>query len=602
MTMPGTTMVNLNVLDTTLAGGADPTGAADSTAAFQAGLNVIAASTAAGGRLHVPAGQYKVATGVTYRGTAPLSITGDGPQASQIRMANTAGGSTYFSITNTGAWGDERGQDGTVILDGLSFHNDHYAGSFGATNIAVYMNGVDFGGIYNCGFYKGGGGQRVNQAIVMNECNQVVVDNCNIFAAVNGVAFTGYCQVNAIRDTSIWMPSGTGVPTAAGVLFSGQTLGTHMRAVVLHDGDRGLLWTQDSGGKDPHLFVGYDIEPNNHTIAAMEFDTGVHVYLSQCIFSGAGVRANVPGLVFGPRFQGGALLDSCAFIGQPGHAVQIQGGTGYKFQGCEFGGSGSYKYAPNAADEINIGAGVAEVSIEGCHFNVDQVAGLGTGNQPRSAVYAAPGATRVTVSNSKGTGTGYGTSAIVDLANTVMRQGNIGLGLADATTGAGNTVTSAAAPANLSAGVTIPANDATVGTIYKITCFGTGTAPAAPAATAGTSAPALNLALTLAGTNAGGYKPATVPAPGSQFTWRYEAQLYVTTAGTSGALAAHETFSWGANGSTPVTTAHSGTVQPLNTTAATRMALNASWTSTTGAPTITCTCTLIERVSGFPAS
>jgi hypothetical protein len=595
--------VKLSVLDPAFDGGADPTGTADSTGAFQAALDtlaVAAAGTTAGGSLYVPTGKYKIATGVTYRGTAPLTIAGDGPQASQIRMANAAGSSTCLNIANTGSWGDERGRDGTFILSGLSFHNDAWPGSFGDTNIAVYLSGVDFGGIYNCGFYKGAASQRVNQAIVLNECNQVVIDNCNIFAAVNGVAFTGYCQVNSIRDTSIWMPSGTRVPTAACVLFQGQTLGTHMRAVVLHDGDRGILWTRDSGGKDPHLFVGYDVEPNNHTIAAMQFDTGVHVYLSQCVFSGAAVHANVPGLLFGPRFQGGALVDSCAFIGQPGHAVQIQGGTGYKFQGCEFGGGGSYKYAPDACDEINIGAGVGEVTIDSCHFNTDQVAGLGAANQPRSAVYVAPGANRVTVSGSKGAGTGYGTSAVVDLANAVMRRGNIGLGLADTTTGAGSTVASATVPASLSAPVTIPANDATVGTVYKLTCFGTGTAPAGTAASG--TAVAVNLQLKLGSTQLGAYQPETVFATGTAFSWRYECQVYVTAAGLSGAVAASETFSWGADGGTPVATVHNSTAQRLNTTTPNQLVLTASWPSATGAPAITCTCTLLERVAAFPAS
>jgi hypothetical protein len=580
------------VLDTTLAGGADASGKADSTAAFQAALQTIQAS-AGGGSLYVPAGTYKIATGVTYRGTAPLMITGDGPQASQIRLASSASSSTYFSIANTGTWGDEKGQDGAVIFNGLSFHNDFHAGGFGDTNVAIHLDGVDFGGVYNCGFYKGSGSQRINQAIVLNACNQVVIDNCNIYAAVNGIAFTGYCQVNAIRDTSIWLPSGTRVPTAAGVLFQGQTLGTHMRAVVLHDGDRGILWTRDSGGKDPHLFVGYDIEPNNHTIAAMEFNNGVHVYLSQCIFSGASVSANVPGLVFGPQFEGGALVDSCAFIGQPGHSVVIQGGTGYKFQGCEFGGGGRYKYAANACDEINIASGVGEVTIDSCHFNVDAVAGLGVANPPRAAVHVAAGANRVTMSNSKAAGTGYGTSAVLDEGSALVRRGNIGLGLADTTTGAGSTVTSSTAAA-LSAPVTIPANDATAGTIYKMTCFGTGTAAA------GTAVP-LTLSLSLAGATLGTFQPTAFPAAGSAFSWRYECSLYVTAAGTAGTIAASGTFSWGPNGTAPATILHGGSAQPVNTSTPNQLELTAHWASAAGAPAITCACTLVERVANFPA-
>jgi Pectate lyase superfamily protein len=595
--MPGTStppQVRLNVLDTTLGGGADGTGVTDSTAAFQAAFAAIAAS-GVGGSLYVPTGKYKIATGVTYSGTAPLMIVGDGPQSSQLRLANPGDSSTYFSITNTGAWGDEKGQDGAVVINGLSFHNDSYAGAFGNTNIALYLNGVDFGGVYNCGFYKGTGSQRVNQAIVLNECNQVVIDNCNIFAAVNGVAFSGYCQVNAIRDTSIWTPAGTRVPTAAAVLYAGQTLGTHLRGLVFHGGDRGILWTRDSGGKDPHLFVGYDIEPNNHAIAAMEFANGVHVYLSHCIFSGAAISADVPGLLFGPAFEGGALVDSCAFIGQPGHAVQIEGGTGFKFQGCEFGGGGKYKYAAETCDEINIGPGVGEVTIDACHFNVDAVAGLGSSNPPRSAVYVAPGAKQVTVSNSKAAGLGYGTSAVLDQANTHMRKGNIGLGLADTTTAPGSTVTSASAFGSLGAPVTIPANDATTGTVYKVTCFGTGTEAT------GAAVP-LTVAVALGGLNLGTFQPATLPAAGSAFSWRYECDLYVAAAGTSGRVVPSGTFRWGASGTAAATTMHGGTPQTINTTSPNQLGLTAKWASATGAPTITCACTIVERVANFPAS
>ncbi len=589
-----TVSVSLSVTDSAFAGGADPSGAADSTAAFQAALDEVAGN-ATGGSVHVPSGKYKIVGGLTFTGTAPLTITGDGPQASQLRLASTADSSTYFSITQTGTWGDQTGQDGTVIINGLSFHNDQYVGSFGATNIALYLDNVDFGGVYNCGFYKGTGSQRINQAIVLNQCNQVVVDNCNIFAAVNGVAFTGYCQVNAIRDTSIWMPSGTQVPTAAAVLFSGKTLGTHMRGVVLHDGDRGILWTRDAGGNDPHLFVGYDIEPNNHTIAAMEFDTGVHVYLSHCIFSGASVRADVPGLVFGPHFQGGALVDSCAFLGQPGHSVVINGGTGYKFQGCEFGGGGVYKYAPNVCDEINIASGVGQVSIDGCHFNTDSVAGLGNSNPPRSAVAVAAGATQVTLSNSKGAGAGYGTSAVLDLADAVLRRANFGLGLAETTTGSGRTVTTASS-AVLGSPVTIPANDATAGTVYRLTCFGTGTQATGSAA-------GLTVQLSLGSVILGSFQPVTLPAAGSQFVWRYECDLYVTTAGRSGTLTPFGTFSWGASGAGPALTVHSGTgaaaTAALDTTAANDLTLAAQWASAAGEPTISCACTLVERVTNY---
>ena len=591
---PAGTLAVYNVVDSVWSGGADPKGAADSTAAFQSALSAIGA--AGGGVLYVPTGSYKLTSGVTYAGTAPLRILGDGPQASRIRMASASSSVSYLSITQNGTFGDEKGQDGTVIIESLSFHNDTLSGAFANTNIALFLSGVNFGKISDVCFYKGSASQRVNQAIVCHGCNQVDIDNCNIFAAVNGIAFTGFCQVNNVSNTSVWTPAGTGVPTAAGVLYSGQTLTANMESVILHRGDRGILWTQDAGRAIPHLFFGSNVQPNNHSIACMEFDAGAQVYLTECFFSNgmSFVAATVPGLVFGPGFQGSALVEGCQFNGMQGHAISIQGGTGFIVKGCEFGGHATYKAAANTYDEINIGASAAEVTIDACHFNVNALAGLGTVNPPRSAVYTAPGAKAVTISNSRGAGTGYGTSALVDNANAAVRHGCVGLGMPDSTTGAGSTVTSTTTAA-LSATASIPANDMTAGTAYKMRCFGTGKQAT------GTAQP-LTVGVTIGGTSVGSFTPAALPAAGASFAWAYECLLYVTAAGVAGTLAAAETFTWGGNGAGPSTsTMHSGVAVPVNTAKSNALVLNAAWRAATGGPAITCAATILERIGDIPA-
>jgi hypothetical protein len=574
---------SFSVLNPAYSGGADRTGSTDCSGAFQAALNALAAY--GGGTLYVPAGNYQLANGVTWNSSAPLRIAGDGPQASNIRCASTSTSITYVSITNDGSI-TERGNDGTVIIQDLAFYNDHYIGAFSDTNIALYLDNVNFGQIANVGIYKGNASQRINQGIVLNACNQIDIDNCNIFASVNGVAVTGFSQVNNIRSTSVWTPAGTGVPTAAGVLVQGQCLTQHMSQVVFHDGDRGLYWTQDSGGNVPHLFFGYDLEPNNHAIAAMEFGYGAQVYLDQCIFSAAMsiLKGNVPGLVFGPGFQGSAVVNSSVFNGQQGHTVQIGGGAGFIFTGCEFGGNGTYKYAANSCDEINIAGNVGGVTIDACHFNVDALAGYGSSNSPRSAVYAASGTTGITVVNSRGAGAaGYGTSAIVDDASAVMRRGNIGLGLADTTVGSGSTVTTAT-NADLSAAFTIPANDATVGTVYKLTCWGTGTEATGTAVT-------LSIGLAIGGASPGAFSPAALPAAGAPFSWKYECHVYVTATGPSGSITPSAVFTWG---STP--TVSNDTAQAVNTTQPNQIVLVAEWASTAGSPAITCLGTILERL------
>jgi hypothetical protein len=563
-----------NVQDAAYGGGASPAGQSDCTGAFQAALDAIA--EAGGGCLYIPAGDYQfTGPGLSYENAAPLRITGDGPQVSNLRGASTADGVSYLDIQNAGA----------VTIDNISFYNDRYIGSFSAQNVNLSLDNVNWGKIANVTMQQGTAAQRVNQGIVLNACNYVDIDNCDVYASVNGIVVSGYSQVNNIRSTTIWTPAGTHVATAAAVLYQGQILTAHMSQCVFHDGDRGVYWTRDSAGHVPHLFFGYDLEPNNHSIAAMEFDYGAQVYLSQCLFSSACsiVGAEVPGLVFGPAFQGSALVDSCAWNGHQGHSVSIQGGAGYKFTGCEFGGNEVYKYAADTYDEINIGGGVREVTIDTCHFNVNALAGLGTSNPPRSAVSLAPGAANVTLTNCKGAGTGYGTAAILDGAGALVRRGNLGLGLADSTTGAGSTVATAAS-ASLGAPVTIPASDARAGTVYKMTCFGTGTMAAGTAV-------ALTVRLTLSGVNLGSFQPATPPAAGEPFSWRYECYLYVTAAGTSGSVTASAVFTWG---STP--TVQNSAAQAVNTTQANQLVLTAGWASDTGSPAVSCAATLLERI------
>lgn len=568
---------------------ADPTGSDDSTSSIQAALTQVAAN--GGGVLYVPTGNYKITSSLAYDSGSPLMITGDGPQASNVRMASTSTSIDYLSITQTGSFGTELGDDGTVIIEKIAFYNDVYAGAFSDTNVAIKMNGVNFGQIQNVAFYKGTGTQRINQAIVLSACNQVDIDNANIFAAVNGIVVTGYSQVNNISNTSIWTPAGTGVSTAAAVLYLGKVLTANMESVIFHDGDRGILWTQDSDDNVPHLLFCYNVQPNNHAIAAMEIDYGAQVYLTECFFSAstATVDAEAPGLLLGSNFQGSAKVEGCQFNGITGHTISAQGGTGIVITGCEFGGGGKYKYAAGAYDEINVGASVAQVTIDSCHFNVDALSGLGTSNPPRSALYVASGAIAVTVSGSKGPGAGYGTAPIFDGGSAVMRNGNIGLGLADQTTGGGSTVTGTS-PADLSASITVPAYDMTAGTVYRFTAFGHGSqASGTPVG--------IEPKINIGGISLGTFTPASNPAAGAAFNWAYTCYLAVTATGVSATIISNETFTWAG-----LVTSHGNDSFTVDTTESNAIVMTASWIATAGSPTITCDYTMLERVQNYPAS
>lgn len=416
----------LNVLNDAYAGGADPTGVGDSTAAVQAALNAAAGS---GGMLRWPGGDYKLTGTVQYTGTAPLRILGDGPQATRIRCASTATNEVYLAISQTGSWGDQLGGDGTTVIDGLSFYNDHFVGSFSNQCVGLLMDGVNLGLVINCGFYKGTGSQRLNQGIVLNACNQVLIDNCNIFSVVNGVAFTGFGQVCTLSKTSVWQPSGSGVGTAASVLVQGRTLGVQMADCVMHDGDRGLLMTADAGGQVPHFVVLRNFQPNNHTIAGMECDFGAQITLDQCVFSGNTVTSiPVPGIVFGANWQGSSAINHCVFNGMSGHSIALNNGSGFTIANCEIGGQGTYKSLGGAGtfDEINVGP-VSNVVIAGNRFNVTALAGLGTSNPPRSAVHVDSGASNVVLSSSIAAPSGYLSTALAGSTGIPVKTGCINL-------------------------------------------------------------------------------------------------------------------------------------------------------------------------------
>lgn len=568
---------------------ADPTGNSDSTSGIQAALTQVAAN--GGGALYVPTGNYKISSGLTYTSSSPLMITGDGPQASNFRMASTSTSIQYLSITQTGDFvGGDLGKQGTVIIENVAFYNDEEAASYSDTNVVLVLDSVNFGQIRNVGIYEGSAAQWVNQGIILKTCNQVDIDNANLFTAVNGIVVTGYSQVNNISNTSLWMRT-TGESTAAAVLYIGQVLTANMESVICHDGDRGIYWTQDSDGNVPHLLFAYNVQPNNHTVAAMELDYGAQVYLTECFFSGATsiVDADVPGVLFGSNFQGSGKVESSQFNGITGHTISLQGGQGFFITGCEMGGNSKYKYAADSYDEINVGASVAEVTIDTCHFDVDTLAGAGTSNPPRSAVYAAAGATKVTVSNSKGAGTAYGSGGILDAGNAVMRSGNIGLGLADQTTGGGSTVTDTS-PANLSASMTVPAYDMTAGTVYRFTAFGHGTQGSG-------RPPSIQAKINVGGTSLGTFTPDGRPAHGEEFTWVYTCYLAVTETGAAGTIISNETFTWAG-----LTTSDGNNSFTVDTTQPNAVVMTASWTSMTGSPTITCDRTMLERVQNYPAS
>jgi hypothetical protein len=107
----------LNVTDTAYGGGADNTGSADSTTAFQDAIS--AAVTAGGGVVYIPAGKYKITSTLTCT-TVPVYFVGDGAWATTIDFA---GSGDCLRIYDSTAWGSRTKWGGGVIgltIDGAS--------------------------------------------------------------------------------------------------------------------------------------------------------------------------------------------------------------------------------------------------------------------------------------------------------------------------------------------------------------------------------------------------------------------------------------------------------------------------------------------------
>jgi hypothetical protein len=119
-----------NVLNAAYAGGADPTGAADSAAAFQAAVNAM---PAAGGVIYFPAGTYRVNSTVTVT-QAGVYLAGDSKSASVIKYYGSGDCIRMYSTTLTSPDGLYGGGVRDLLIDG--------------TNASAGAAGLHFGDIF----------------------------------------------------------------------------------------------------------------------------------------------------------------------------------------------------------------------------------------------------------------------------------------------------------------------------------------------------------------------------------------------------------------------------------------------------------------------
>jgi hypothetical protein len=323
---------------------------------------------------------------------------------------------------------------------------------------------------------------------------------------------------------------------------------------------------------------------NNPVVCGLDFETGAQVWASQVWLSVLKPSGVEHGWVFGPSFQGDAYLSQCTFQGFSGHSLWIEGGSGYIIGQCTFGQLAAPKAAADSYDEIHIGASAGNITIGNCHFNVDPYMGVNR-TPPRSAVYAEAGAGRVILNGSQGAGyAAYGTAAVIDLTGTMVRTGNVGLGLGDAQTAASGGPVTGTTLAGLTPAFTIPPYDPAVAAVYRLTAWGHGTEAAGTAAE-------LTVQAALNGNSLGPITIAASPPAGSGFAWKYEAYITVTATGASGAINLTDFFTVAG-----VPVPHSSNGAAINTTKANTLALQAAWSTAVGSPEITCDGCALERV------
>lgn len=203
------------------------------------------------------------------------------------------------------------------------------------------------------------------------------------------------------------------------------------------------------------------------------------------------------------------------------------------------------------------------------------------------------------VPNTPGTGNG---SALFSLAGTAQHITDAGLtGALPATlsdTGQ-NTVTQASSTP-LSAAFTVPANDANVGTAYRLIAWGTGTQ--------GTSNQTLTLSLFFGGSSRSSFTIGTGEWTGTTstaFRWKVELIALCATTGAGGTwsfcMSGYESATgniFSSNGANNTMAGCDSTAAnvTVDTTVSNSMLLEANWGATTGGPTLTCRGQTFERI------
>lgn len=555
----------------------------DDTAAIQAAMTACANN--GGGVVYFPIGMYRTTSTLAWTSDAPVVFLGDTSEGT----ASGSGGVAICLDAASPVNGLAVTNASSVSLSQLDFLAD--GDNTGGTSIqyaAVYCDGLHKVTIEECFVAAGEGNVGWNTAFQFTDCLGSMVSNCYIAAESQCVWFNGGNGC-AVSDAYLVTTDGTGY---GGIRMDNDAGTIHIRNTTTFRGDHGFIMTDGTSSGLAFAFI-YDLEVNNPAISGLEFDNGSQVWIEQFWATDIGEATSTArsAIVVGPDF-GGLLYLHDSTCGQfSGHGIQIQGGSGYVISNCVFGNSGDN--SANTYDDLHIAAAAANVTVTGCHFDVDPYYGFAP-NHVRSAIYIESGSTGSLITGNTFAASGYGTATVIDLPGSAS-SGNLNWKPA-LRSSTGVQVVTGTSYADLSGAFTIAAYEATAGSLYRLVAWGHGTQASGTAANLSVQA--------VLGTSIFVYTimDGSAIGAGDSFHWRATVDFLVTATGTSAAIAPGMTFTWSeavgttsANAATASADNTSGSVT-FNSEVANSVAFRAEWSTTTGSPGISCESSYLECV------
>ena len=409
------------------------------------------------------------------------------------------------------------------------------------------------------------------------------------YIAGNVVSYAGYFYTCLVNNTGV-TPSNSGASTTDWQVFGGGAATLSVFNVTTFRGDW-AIWANTPGATNEPTFIYINnMQVNRPYVGGLYLGSGSQLWADYLWVSmsgnpatlpagsiGAGNPVNTTGILFDGGYNGWASVMNSVFQGPSNHGIWIKSGQGFIFTGCSFGSIGSA--ASNTYDDLHIATGVSNVTVTGCHFDADIYNTLaGGGNKARSAIYAESGASAINVTGCQAAASGYQTAPVMDLSATLVRSGNVNLGLPDKDTDSTwNTASTAGTYQAITTAWPYQASEAVPGVAYRIKAYGNGVQ-------ASGTAGQINLRFSGFGvTEAVCAISSTLLSASTDFGWIIEMIIIVKTAGTSGSA---DMFMSGTvqqyNGIPNAAFAAQNTGVTINTTASSTMTLQAEWVTNAG--------------------